>query len=106
MHDLGYGTEQWPFVMDVGGVGEGVMGGGGHTTRYGNAYFLSSRMRMNQLLVPLYSISAMRRSAAAEWSTGRLTRLMTLVRMTASLSVQLPAWQSGSNRPCGSNSQT
>lgn len=74
---------------------------GGRTTLYGSAYFLSSKIRMNQLLVPLYSISAMRSSAAAECSTGRLTRLMTLVRMTASRSVQLPAWHSGSSSPCG-----
>ena len=57
---------------------------------------------MNQLLVPDHSISAMRSSAAAECSTGSDTRLRMDPKMTASRSVQLPAWHSGSSRPCDS----
>ena len=56
---------------------------------------------MNQLLVPDQSISAIRSSAAAECRTGSDTRFMTDPKMTASRSVQLPAWHSGSSSPYG-----
>jgi hypothetical protein len=50
-------------------------------------------------LVPEYSISTIFSSAAAECSMGIEVLWRTLDMMTASLSVQLPAWQSGSRRP-------
>lgn len=75
-------------------------GGGGRTTRYGSAYFLSSSCRMKKELVPVYSISATRISAAAECSTGIDTRFSTAAKMTASRSVQSPSWHSGSSSPC------
>ena len=55
---------------------------------------------MKYELVPAYSISATRISAAAECSTGIETRFRTAAKMTASRRVQSPAWHSGSRSPC------
>ena len=57
---------------------------------------------MKKEVVPAYGISASLSSAAAECTTGMETRLMTLLKMTASLSVHVPLWHRGSNRPCSS----
>ena len=70
------------------------------TTRYGSAYFLSSSTRMKKEVVPLYGISAIRSSAAAECSTGTDTRRSTDDTMTASRSVHVPDAHSGSSSPC------
>lgn len=55
---------------------------------------------MKKEVVPEYGISARRRRAAAEWTTGIEVRFMTLLTMTASRSVHDPLWQRGSSKPC------
>ena len=69
-------------------------------TRYGSAYFLSSSVRMKKLVVPQYSICAMRSSAAAECSTGMEVRRRMELKMKASRRVQVRLWQRGRRRPC------
>ena len=54
---------------------------------------------MKNELTPEYGISAMRSTAAAEWSTGMDDLRITDVMITASLSVQSPAEHSGSKIP-------
>ncbi len=53
-------------------------------TLYGRAYFLSRSVRMKKLVVPQYSIWAMRSSAAAECSTGMEVRRRMELKMKAS----------------------
>lgn len=55
---------------------------------------------MKKLVVPAYSICASRSNAAAECSTGRLLRFNTLLKITASRSVQLRLAHKGNSRPC------
>eukprot|EP00879_Flechtneria_rotunda_P012402 GHRR01012950.1.p4 GENE.GHRR01012950.1~~GHRR01012950.1.p4 ORF type:complete len:102 (+),score=37.49 GHRR01012950.1:1431-1736(+) len=58
---------------------------------------------MKKLVVPQYSSCASRSSAAALCNTGRLLRRNTLLKMTASLKVQVRLWHRGSSKPCNSN---
>ena len=51
------------------------------------------------LVGPVYSISARRRRAAAEWRTGTETRVRTDPTIWASLRVQVPDWQRGKRNP-------
>lgn len=71
------------------------------TTLYGSAYFLSISTRMKKEVVPQYSMSARRSSAAAECSTGMDTRRRTDEKMTASRREQVREAARGSSKPWG-----
>ena len=60
---------------------------------------MSSSVLMKKLVVPQYSICAMRSNAAAECNTGIEVRLRMELNMKASRNVQVWLWQRGSSRP-------